>query len=108
MLRMIAHLNMAETHGARINVKSHVTMIMETLPKSFLQFKRNCSMNKLIFTLTQLLYELTNYESVLNGPHRPNAEANVAESSKSAKKKKKSNWKAKAKPMKKKNNKSSK
>ena len=108
VLRMMAHLNMAETHGARINVQSQVTMIMETLPKSFLQFKSNCSMNKLTFTLTELLNELTNYENVMNGPRKTNAEANVAESSKSAKKKKKGNWKAKAKPMKKKNKKSSK
>ena len=108
VLRMMAHLNMAGTHGARINVQSQVTMIMETLLNSFMQFKSNCSMNKLTFTLTQLLNELTNYESVMNGPRRPNVEANVAESSKSTKNKKKCNWKAKAKPMKKNNNKSSK
>ena len=87
MLRMMAHLNMAETHGARINVQSQVTMIMETIPKSFLQFKSNRSMIKLTFTLIELLNKLTNYESVMNGPRRPNAEANVAESSKFAKKK---------------------
>ena len=105
---MMAHLNMDETYGTSINVQSQVTIIMETLPKSFMQFKSNCSMNKLIFTLTELLNELTNYESVMNGPRRPNVETNVSKSSKSPKKKKKGNWNAKVKPMKKKNNKSSK
>ena len=80
-------------------------MIMETLPKSFLQFKSNYVMNKLSFTLTQLLNELTHYESMLVDPRKSSAQANVAESSKSAKKKKKGTGKAKGKPMKKKNKK---
>ena len=36
LLRMMTYLNTAETHGARIDERSQVTMIMETLPKSFL------------------------------------------------------------------------
>lgn len=106
VLRMMTYLNTAETHGARIDERSQVTMIMETLPKSFLQFKSNYDMNKLSFTQTQLLNELTSYESMLMDPQKPSVEANVAESSKSAKKRKKSTGKAKAKPMK--NKKSSK
>ena len=70
-------------------------MIMETLPKSFLQFKSNYVMNKLSFTLTQLLNELTHYESMLVDPRRFGAEANFVESSKSAKVKKNSTEKAK-------------
>src|SRR5215813_8985828 len=35
VLRMMTYLNTAETHGTRIDEHSLVTMIMETLPKSF-------------------------------------------------------------------------
>ena len=56
--------------------------------------------NKLTFTLTQLLNELTHYESMLVDTRKPSREANVATSSKSTKKKKKNIGKAKAKPMK--------
>ena len=106
VLRMMTHFNTAETHGGRIDERSQVTMIMETLPKSFLQFKSNYVMNKLTFTLTQLLNELTHYESMLVDTRKPSGEANVATSSKSIKKKKINTGKAKAKPMK--NKKSSK
>ena len=105
---MITYLNTVETKRARIDERSQVTMIMEILPKSFLQFKSNYVMNKLTFTLTQLLNELTHYESMLVDPRKSNAKENIAESSKSAKKKKKGTRKAKCKAMKKKNKKSSK
>ena len=88
VLRMMTHFNTAETHRGRIDERSQVTMIMETLPKSFLQFKSNYVMNKLTFTLTQLLNELTHYESMLVDTRKPSGEANVATSSKSSKKKK--------------------
>ena len=64
VLRTMTHFNTAETHGGRSDERSQVTMIMETLPKSFLQFKSNYVMNKLTFTLTPLLNELTHYESI--------------------------------------------
>src|SRR5215813_10603297 len=83
-------------------------MIMETLPKSFFQFKSNYVMNKLSFTLTQLLNELTVYESMMMDRPKSGAETNVAESSKSEKMKKKSTGKPKGKAMKRKNKKSSK
>ena len=88
LLRMMTYLNTVETHGARIDESSQVTMIMETLPKSFLQYKSNYVMNKLSFTLTQLLNELTHYESMLVDTRKPSGEANIATSSKSTKKKK--------------------
>jgi hypothetical protein len=95
VLRMMTYLNTAETHGARIDEHSQVTMIMETLPKSFFQFKSNYVMNKLSFSLTQLLNELTIYESMMMDKPKHSSEANVAESSKSEKmKKKKECWKA--------------
>ena len=63
-----------------------MTLIIETLPKSFLQFKSNYVMNKLTFTLIQLLNDLTYYESMLIDPLKPKGEASVAESFKSIKK----------------------
>src|SRR5215813_13877696 len=69
-------------------------MIMETLPKSFFQFKSNYVMNKLSFNLTQLLNELTIYESMMIDKPKPSSEANIDESSKSAKMKKKKNKKS--------------
>ena len=72
---------------------------METLSKSFLQFKSNYVMNKLTFSLTELLNELTTYESMMD-KHKFGNEANVAESSKSAHKRKRNAGKATAKPKK--------
>ena len=89
VLRMMTHFNTAETHGGRIDERSQVTMIMETLPKSFLHFKSNYIMNKLTFALIQLLNDLTYYESILIDPLEPSGEASVAESFKSVKKRKK-------------------
>src|SRR5215813_3141179 len=88
---MMTYLKKAETHGAHIDERSQVTMIMETLLKSFFQFKSNYVMNKLSFNLTHLLNELTIYESMMMDRPKPNSEANVAESSKSVKMKKKKN-----------------
>ena len=68
---------------------SQVTLIIETLPKSFLQLKSNYVMNKLTFALIQLLNDLTYYESMLIDPLKPSGEASVAESFKSVKKRKK-------------------
>ena len=59
---------------------SQVTLIIETLPKSFLQLKSNYVMNKLTFALIQLLNDLTYYESMLIDPLKPSREASVAES----------------------------
>src|SRR5215813_2769436 len=61
-------------------------------------------MNKLSFNLTQLLNELTIYESMMMDRPKPSSEANVVESSKSVKMKKKKNvGKPKGKAAKKKN-----
>ena len=57
---------------------------------------------------TKMRDELTLSESMLMDSHNPSGEANVAESSKSVKKKKKGTWKAKGKATKKKNKRGSK
>ena len=66
-----------------------MTLVIETLPKSFLQFMGNCVINKLTFTLIQLLNDLTYYESMLIDPLKPSGEVSVAKSFKSVKKRKK-------------------
>ena len=66
-----------------------MALVIETLLKSFLQFKGNYVMNKLTFTLIQLLNDLTYSKSMLIDPFKPSGEASVAESFKSVKKKKK-------------------
>ena len=50
---------------------------------------RNYVINKLTFTLIQLLNDLTYYESMLINPLKPNRETSVVESFKSIKKRKK-------------------
>ena len=57
-----------------------MTFIIETLSKSFLQCKSNYVMNKLTFSLTQLLNGYIYYESMLMDFHKPSGEASVAES----------------------------
>ena len=57
-----------------------MTLIIETLSKSFLQCKSNYVMNKLTFSLTQLLNGHTYYESMLMDFHKPSGQASVAES----------------------------
>ena len=101
----MTYFNTAEAHGGHIDEPSKVTMIMETLPKSFIHFKSNYSINGLTFTLTRLMNELTHYESILMGP-KPSGEVNVASSSKSEKKRKNPKAKTKAKVKIKKNKKS--
>ena len=57
-----------------------MTLIIETLPKNFLQYKSNYVMNKLTFNLTQLLNDPTYYNSMLMDFHKLSGEASVAES----------------------------
>ena len=67
VLKMISHINEAEINGAQIDEATQVGMILETLSPSFLQFKSNYFVNKLTYNLTQLLNELTTFESLLEG-----------------------------------------
>ena len=47
-LRMISNMNTLEVLGADVNGESRVDMILQSLPKSFKEFKLNYNMNKKI------------------------------------------------------------
>ena len=75
---MIDHLHNAELNGAMIDEKTQVSIILQSLPSKFQQFKNNYVMNKVSYNLTQLLNELQAFESVndIKGD-----EANIAKAS---------------------------
>ena len=58
-LRMISNLNTFEVLGANIDGESQVDMILQSLPESFKEFRLNYNMNKKVYTLSELMNELT-------------------------------------------------
>ncbi|KAK4840546.1 hypothetical protein QYF36_011546 [Acer negundo] len=78
VLNKISYFNTAEINGGAINEPSQVSIILTTLPKSFNQFKSNYEMNKLRFNLTQLLNELSIFESMTKDNKDKTDEVNVA------------------------------
>ncbi|PON89309.1 hypothetical protein TorRG33x02_148520, partial [Trema orientale] len=83
VLNMINYFGEAEVHGTTIDDRTQVSMILESLSLDFLQFKSNYVMNKLNYTMTQLLNELQTFESISKDKGKDGsatvAEANVAE-----------------------------
>ena len=77
-LTMISNLNTLEVLGADIDVESQVDMILQSLPKSFKEFRLNYNMNKKVYTLSKLMNELVAAEGILG---TSNVEANVGEAS---------------------------
>ena len=77
-LRMISHLNTPEFLGAYIDGESQADMILQSLPKSFKEFKLNYNMNKKIYTLSELMNELVAVEDILG---TTSVNANMAEAS---------------------------
>ena len=67
VLKMFDHLKTLEILGNEINVESQIDIILESLPDSFNQFKLNCSMNKINFTLFELLNALQATEGIIKG-----------------------------------------
>ena len=53
-LKMIFNLNTLEVLGAKIDGESQVDMILQSLPKSFNEFRLNYNMNKKIYSLSEL------------------------------------------------------
>ncbi|KAA0037568.1 gag/pol protein [Cucumis melo var. makuwa] len=58
VLDRMMHFNIAEVNGGAIDVANQVSFILESLPKSFIPFQTNASLNKIEFNLTTLLNEL--------------------------------------------------
>ena len=77
-LRMISHLNILEVLGADIEGESQADMILQSLPKSFKEFKLNYNMNKKIYTLSELMNELVVVEGILG---TSSVDANMVEAS---------------------------
>ncbi|XP_038904311.1 uncharacterized protein LOC120090665 [Benincasa hispida] len=65
VLDVMVHSNIAEAHGATIDETSQVSMILESLLKSFLTLQTNIVMNKIDYNLATLLIELQTYQPVM-------------------------------------------
>ena len=77
-LTMISNLNTLEVLGADIDVESQVDMILQSLPKSFKEFKINYNMNTKIYSLSELRNELVVAEGILG---TSSVDTNMAEAS---------------------------
>ncbi|XP_074576216.1 uncharacterized protein LOC141832654 [Curcuma longa] len=65
VLKMIGHLNEIEILGGQMDADTQCDIILQSLPKSFEQFRLNYNMNKLDLTLAGLLTELVSAEGLL-------------------------------------------
>ena len=65
VLKMIGHLNELEILGAEIDGETQIDILLQSLPNSFNQFRLNYTMNKLNYTLAELLKELQAAEGVI-------------------------------------------
>ena len=68
----------AEIHGATVDEKTQVSVILESLTPAFLPFTTKYIMNKLEYNLTQLLNELQTFETI-SKTRSKEGEANVAQ-----------------------------
>ncbi|TYK11034.1 gag/pol protein [Cucumis melo var. makuwa] len=64
VLDMMMHFNIAEVNGGAIDEANQVSFILESLPKSFIPFQTNASLNKIEFNLTTLLNELQRFQNL--------------------------------------------
>ena len=64
--KMIHYFNETKINGAKIDEKTYVGMILETLSLAFLQFRTNYIMNHKKCNLTKLLNELQTYETLID------------------------------------------
>ena len=75
---MINLIHEAEIHGATVDEKTQVSVILESLTPAFMLFITNYIMNKLDYNLTQLLNELRTFETI-SKTRSKEGEVNVAE-----------------------------
>ncbi|KAA0062603.1 gag/pol protein [Cucumis melo var. makuwa] len=61
---MMMHFNIAEVNGGAIDGANPVSIILESLLKSFISFQTNASLNKIEFNLTTLLNELQRFQTL--------------------------------------------
>ncbi|KAA0061924.1 gag/pol protein [Cucumis melo var. makuwa] len=77
VLDMMMHINIVEVNGGAIDEANQVSFILESLPKSFIPFQTNASLNKIEFNMTILLNELQRFQTLTIGKEKQ-VEANVA------------------------------
>ncbi|KAA0032280.1 gag/pol protein [Cucumis melo var. makuwa] len=77
VLDMMMHFNIAEVNGGAIDEANQVSYILESLPKSFIPFQTNVSLNKIEFNVTTLLNELQRFQNLTKDKGKE-VEANVA------------------------------
>ncbi|XP_047949485.1 uncharacterized protein LOC125195368 [Salvia hispanica] len=65
VLELMSHLNQIEVLGGTIDPESQVTIILQSLPPSFQQFKLNFEMINWDYTLAKLLTELQSAEDLM-------------------------------------------
>ena len=80
MIKLIGLFNELGDLGADIDWETQNNMVLETLPPSFNHFKLNYSMNKLEWSLTELMQQLQIAETIIKG--QPNVNFVSGESSK--------------------------
>ena len=79
--KIFDYLNTLQIIGGQIDVESEIDIILGSLPDSFNQFKLNCSMNKIDFTLTELLNALQTMDDIIKCHHNINNVENTSFSS---------------------------
>ncbi|KAK4838721.1 hypothetical protein QYF36_015896 [Acer negundo] len=65
MMKVIAHLNIAELHGAEIDGETKIDMVVNSLSDSFDQFKLDYTLNKKEYTLQGLMQDVQSAEKIL-------------------------------------------
>ncbi|KAA0066985.1 gag/pol protein [Cucumis melo var. makuwa] len=64
VLDMMMHFTITEVNGGAIDEANQVSFILKSLPKSFISFQTNVSLNKIEFNLTTLLNELQRFQTL--------------------------------------------
>ena len=77
VLDMMMHFNITQVNGGLIEEVNQVSFILESLPKSFIPFQTNVSLNKIEFILTTLLNEFQRFQNLTMGKGKE-VEANFA------------------------------
>ena len=95
ILKMMAYLNEIQVLGGEIDGETQVDIILQTLPKSFEQFRLNYNMNKREYTLAELLTELQAAEGIFRHSSQIHFAENGSTSKSKGKKKKKQVFSAK-------------
>ncbi|KAL5766243.1 hypothetical protein ACOSP7_016860 [Xanthoceras sorbifolium] len=65
MMKVIAHLNIAELNGAEIDGETKINMIVNSLSDSFDQFKLDYTLNNKEYTLQGLMQDVQSVEKIL-------------------------------------------